>query len=257
MSAQGFAVQVCPSAERTRSGAPGVRTLSSFSFGGHYDPGNTHLGALVAHNQHDLRAGHGFAMHAHRDLEIVTWVLAGRLRHEDDAGRTAEVGPGTVQWLRAGSGVRHREVALGRTRLVQAWLTPDVEGGSPDHAVREATGALAGGNLVAVASGRGHEGAVLLGRREAVLWVGRLRGAVPLPVAPLEHVFVAAGRVLLETGTSRVLLRAGDAARLHGAGGRLVPRPSRARRVAPESDGVDQVHLPAAEVLVWQLGEAP
>jgi len=86
-------------------------TRHSFSFGSHYDPDNVSFGPLVCHDDHRLKAGTGFEDHPHRDVEIVTWVLSGSLRHTDSEGHTAEVRPGEVQVLSAGSGVTHAEIA--------------------------------------------------------------------------------------------------------------------------------------------------
>src|SRR4051812_2274556 len=105
-------------------------TRHSFSFGQHYDPDNTRFGPLVAYNDHLLGPGVGFDDHRHRDVEIVTWVLAGSLHHSDSSGHTGVVRPGQVQVLSAGSGVTHAEIAgaEGPARFVQAWLNPDVQG---------------------------------------------------------------------------------------------------------------------------------
>lgn len=250
-------VQVRRSADRPVSRVAGATTRSSFAFGPHYDPADTHLGPLVAHNEHELQPGHGFALHRHRDLEIVTWVLSGLLRHEDSTGQVELVGPGTVQWLSAGPGVEHAEscaAGAGATRFVQSWLTPDRDDARA-YGRRDVSTQLAGGGLVPVA-GRGTQ---LPAPRlpGAVLWVGRLRSDVALPEAALLHVYVASGRVQLETDAPDArpptpdtgdeadtalarhpVLAAGDAARLVDMSGRL--------RVRTE-----------CEVLVWQLPGSP
>jgi redox-sensitive bicupin YhaK (pirin superfamily) len=97
------------------------------------------------------------------------------------------------------------------------WVLPDTEGIDPGYEQRWVGDALDTGELVAVASGRGHEGAVTIHQRDAVLWVGRIAAGktVAVPDAPHVHVYVARGSAELEgAGT----LHAGDAARLTDAG---------------------------------------
>ena len=65
--------QVHRAAERYRSTpGEGIETRHAFSFSGHYDPANTHFGALLACNEELLAPGAGFESHRHRDVEILT-----------------------------------------------------------------------------------------------------------------------------------------------------------------------------------------
>jgi len=102
-------IEVRAAATRFQTVAPGITTWHCFSAGANYDPDNTGFGALVALDEHLLAAGAGFQRHAHRGVEILSWVLAGTLRHEDSAGRTELVGPGRVLHQSAGSGIEHTE----------------------------------------------------------------------------------------------------------------------------------------------------
>ena len=97
-------------------------------------PTNIGFGSLVAHNDELLPPGTGYAEHPHTDLEIVTWVLSGALRHTSTVG-SAVIGPGQAQRLSAGAGVVHSEVADGAetTRFLQAWVRPDESGLEPDY----------------------------------------------------------------------------------------------------------------------------
>ena len=197
----------------TRAG--GRTTYHSFSFGSHYDPGNTAFAGLVAHNDERLPPGTGYDEHRHEDVEIVTWVLSGALRHDSSVG-AAVIGPGQVQRLSAGSGVRHSEVSASRqeTRFLQSWVRPDASGTPPDYrSARVETGA--GWTVVA-----GTDGVVPLGTAGASLLVAQPPegSRLALPSAPRLHVFVARGAVML--GERR--LEPGDAARLVDEGGREV-----------------------------------
>lgn len=95
--------------QRYRTDSDGVVTYHSFSYGAHYDPDNVGFGPLVAINTEHVAPGQGYDEHHHADVEIVTWVLEGALRHADSTGRGGIVRPGTAQRLSAGSGVLHTE----------------------------------------------------------------------------------------------------------------------------------------------------
>lgn len=214
----------------------------SFSFGEHQDPRNTHHGLLVVSNDDVIRPASGFPSHFHQDMEIVTWVLEGELRHEDSGGHEGLLYPGLAQRMSAGSGILHSEANPSPdepVRLVQMWVLPDEAGVRPGYEQRDIRPELAKGGLVPVASGRGHDGAISIHQKQAVLWAGRLRAgeSVRLPDARYVHAYVARGAAELE-GAGR--LAEGDAARLTRAG--------QVRLTADPGAG--------AEVLVWEMGSA-
>jgi len=209
----------------------------SFSFGPHYDPANTHHGLLLVVNDDIVAPGGGFGTHPHRDMEIVTWVLDGAVEHRDSEGNHGIIEPGLAQRMSAGRGIRHSEMnpsATAPVHLLQMWVLPDTEGIEPGYEQRWVGDALAGGGLVPIASGRGHDGAVTLHQRDAVCWVGRLEPGttVTVPDAAHVHVTVARGAVDLD-GAGR--LATGDAARLVDAG---------APTLTAAADG--------AEVVIWE-----
>lgn len=215
------AVEVRRGPERFHTVLPWLDSWHSFSFGEHRDSSNVSHGLMIVNNDDTIRGGGGFGEHGHRDMEIVTWVLEGALEHRDSTGTHDVIVPGLAQRMSAGRGIRHSEMNASATEdvhLVQMWVLPDTEGVGPSYEQRDISDALASGGLVPVASGRGHDGAVTLRQRDAVLWAGRLgRGAAAqVPDAPHVHLFVARGEVELEDAGS---LTAGDAARLIDAGG--------------------------------------
>jgi quercetin 2,3-dioxygenase len=208
----------------------------SFSFGPHYDPSNTRHGLLLVSNDDRVAAGTGFSTHPHQDMEIVTWVLAGRLEHKDSEGNTGELYPGLAQRMSAGTGIWHSEMNPSRTEevhFVQMWVLPDAERVDPGYQQLDINAELDKGGLHAIASGQGHDAAISIRQRDAVLWGGRLkpREAVVVPEGRNAHLFVATGDVDLEGAGS---LGEGDAVRLVGAG------PS---KLAAGAAG--------AEVLIW------
>lgn len=213
------AVEIRRAAERFSTDIGWLKARHSFSFGHHRDPENIGHGLLIVSNDDRIAPGTGFDPHPHADMEIVTWVLEGALRHRDSAGIEGVITPGLAQRMSAGRGITHSEVNNSDSEglhLVQMWVVPDETGLEPDYEQSDFNGLLEAGGLVPVASGRRHDGAIAINQSGAVMWVGRLTGneSVEVPAAPFIHLYVAKGTVLLE-GTS---MGEGDAARLTDAG---------------------------------------
>jgi quercetin 2,3-dioxygenase len=187
-----------------------------FSFGTHYDPNNTHHGLLLVSNDDRVQPAAGFGTHGHRDMEIVTWVLAGQLEHRDSEGNHGMLYPGLAQRMSAGTGIEHSERNPSKTEpvhFIQMWVPPDTNGLPPGYEQRDVNQQLADGGLQPIASGQGHPDAIAIHQRDAVLWGGRLTDneTVPVPEGNHVHLFVAAGAARLGADS---LLKAGDAARL-------------------------------------------
>jgi len=105
-----------------------------FSFGAYYDPSNENWGALRVFNDDIVEPGQGFGMHPHRDMEIITYVLAGELEHKDSAGNRGVIHPGEVQVMSAGSGIQHSEYNHSKdtpVHLMQIWIFPRTDGSKP------------------------------------------------------------------------------------------------------------------------------
>jgi redox-sensitive bicupin YhaK (pirin superfamily) len=212
----------------------------SFSFGPHYDPANTHFGQLMVNNEDIVAAGRGYDTHAHNEMEIITWVLAGALVHRDSAGHSGVIHPGVAQRMSAGTGILHSERgdAGHDVHFVQMWVVPDTEKIAPGYDQLDIGPALESGELLVVASGiprHRHDSAISIRQEHAALYAARLApGAGTMsPVAPLAHLFIARGSVELEGAG---VLGTGDAARFTGADG---------QRVTAGPDG--------AEVLMWEM----
>lgn len=95
--------------ERYRSQQDGIESWHCFAAGAHYAPDNLSFGALLGCDEHLVAPGAGFDWHGHRGVDIVSWVVAGALRHEDPLGRVQNVEPGQVLVQSTGAGIRHRE----------------------------------------------------------------------------------------------------------------------------------------------------
>jgi redox-sensitive bicupin YhaK (pirin superfamily) len=131
----------------------------NFNFGPHYSPQHTGHGLLLVNNDDRVPGGVGFGEHGHRDMEIVTWVLSGRLEHRDSEGNHGVLYPGLAQRMSAGRGIRHSEMNASPdepVHFVQMWVPPDTTGIDPGYEQLDVNDALASGQLVPIASGAGH-----------------------------------------------------------------------------------------------------
>jgi redox-sensitive bicupin YhaK (pirin superfamily) len=233
------AIDIRRSGERFHTKIDWLDSYHSFSFADHYDPANTHHGLLLVSNDDIIKADTGFRTHPHQDMEIVTWVLDGEIEHKDSVGNKGIIYPGLAQRMSAGSGIWHSEMnPRGDTdvHLVQMWVLPDQERIAPSYEQLDINAQLDRGGLVPVASGRGHDAAIKIRQRGAVLWGGRLKPgeSVQVPDAPQTHLYIAKGAAELEEAGR---LAAGDAVRLTAVGS--------PRLTADAATG--------AEVLIWEM----
>lgn len=111
-----------------------LTTYHHFSFGDYYNPEKNEYGPLRVFNDDLIKAGTGFEFHQHRDMEIVTYVIDGALRHRDNLGNDGIIEAGEMQRMTAGTGVIHSEHNASKTnslRLLQIWVFPDKKGLPP------------------------------------------------------------------------------------------------------------------------------
>lgn len=126
-----------------------------FSFADYYDPERMGWGGLRVWNDDSIQPREGFPPHPHRDMEIITYVRAGAITHEDSLGNRGRTEAGDVQVMSAGSGIRHSEYNLesGLTQIFQIWIEPSERGGEPRWDARPFPKGERAGRFVALASG--------------------------------------------------------------------------------------------------------
>ncbi len=128
--------QIIRSADRFAVNAGWLESRWHFSFGHYNDPANTHFSALRVFNDDIVQPAGGFDTHPHRDAEIVSIVLDGKLAHQDSTGGKGEIGPDEVQAITAGRGLTHSEFNPSKTASVhflQLWFLPRTKGNNPSY----------------------------------------------------------------------------------------------------------------------------
>jgi quercetin 2,3-dioxygenase len=197
-----------------------LKTHHSFSFGDYQDPSNLNWGALRVLNDDTVLPGQGFGTHPHRDMEIVTYVLRGKLAHRDSMGHEGVVAPGGIQYMSAGNGVVHSEFNGSQqddVHFVQMWVLPRSHGETPSYGQQEFDESARRNTWLAVASGQPGVAAPVTLRADATLRVAQLRDAelrYTFDPARFGFLFVAEGDVTADGER----LTAGDAVRIQGAG---------------------------------------
>jgi len=124
------------SSERGHAHHGWLESWHSFSFADYHDPAHVRFGPLRVINEDIVQPGTGFDTHGHRDMEIMTYVLSGALRHRDSMGSGGDIRYGEVQVMSAGSGVQHSEVNPSpdeAVHLLQIWIMPDRQGLTPGY----------------------------------------------------------------------------------------------------------------------------
>ena len=162
----------------------------SFSFNRYHDPKWMGFRTLRVINDDVVAPSGGFGTHSHQDMEIVTWVLDGVLKHRDSTGSEGEIRPGDAQRMSAGTGIYHSEFNASTekpVRLLQIWIEPSEQGTAPVYEQKEFPEAHRRNRLVVIASEDGRDGSVTIGQ-DAVIYNGILDCA-----ASVEHP-LAAGR---------------------------------------------------------------
>jgi quercetin 2,3-dioxygenase len=205
------------SKERAYADHGWLRTYHSFSFADYFDPNNENWGALRVFNDDTVAGGAGFPPHPHRDMEIVTYVLSGKLQHEDSMGNKGVVGPGGVQFMSAGMGVRHSEFNADSDEplhFVQMWVLPGQLRRQPSYGQMDFAIDDRRNTWLHMVSGQAAVSAPIRIAQDATLSVARVEDSTLVyDFAPARYgfLFVADGTVEVNGET----LHKGDSVRLY------------------------------------------
>jgi redox-sensitive bicupin YhaK (pirin superfamily) len=209
-------LRVRPARERGLADHGWLKSYHSFSFADYYDPAHMGFRNLRVINEDRVQGGQGFGAHSHRDMEIVSYVLEGALRHKDSIGTGSVIRPGDVQRMSAGSGVTHSEYNASDSELVhflQIWLLPAQRGIRPGYEQKSFTREEKDGRLRLVASPDGRDGSLTI-HSDASLYVGLFDAGQSheLALSPGRHAWVHVARGKVRVNGQE--LSAGDAAAL-------------------------------------------
>ncbi|WP_295442140.1 pirin family protein [uncultured Thiodictyon sp.] len=236
-------LEVRPSQRRGVANFGWLHSQHTFSFGSYYDPDQSGFSDLLVINDDRVRPGRGFDTHGHRDMEIVSYVLAGALEHKDSMGTGSIIRPGDVQMMSAGTGIRHSEYNASRAEdvhFLQIWITPDRKGVTPRYQQQHFADADKRGRLHLIISPDGAAGSLRV-YQDVRVYAGLFDGAEQQRFVLPDHRFgyIQIARGALVVNGER--LAEGDGARL------------RQVRALDFSQGED------AEVLLFDLrpNEAP
>ncbi|WP_458094314.1 pirin family protein [Roseomonas sp. WA12] len=191
-----------------------LKTRLHVAIGGMGNPVHGALGALRVWNDDEIASTSGFPLHAHRNVEIVTYVREGAITHEDSLGNKGRIGAGDVQVMSAGRGIRHAEYnAEGvPTRLFQIWLTPRTLDTEPRWSTRRFPRGERGSGFVALASGDPAEtGALPINANARLLGVSLRAGETT------THELVEGRSAYLVTTPGRIVLNGMPLGRGDGA----------------------------------------
>ncbi|TMQ15048.1 MAG: pirin family protein [Candidatus Rokuibacteriota bacterium] len=203
-----MAIVMRQAADRGHADHGWLDTRHTFSFASYYDPRFVGFRALRVINEDRVAPGQGFPTHAHRDMEIISYVLEGGLEHRDSLGTGSVIRPGDVQRMSAGTGVRHSEFNASPSEPVhflQIWIEPATSGIAPGYEQKAFSDEDKRGRLRLVASPDGADGSVTI-HQDARAYATRLAPGVEVVhrLAPGRHAWVQVVRGALSLGGQRL-----------------------------------------------------
>jgi redox-sensitive bicupin YhaK (pirin superfamily) len=193
-----------------------LKSFHTFSFADYYDPQYVEFGPLRVINEDRVAAGAGFGTHGHRDMEIISYVLAGELAHKDSMGNGSTIRPGDVQRMSAGTGVRHSEFNPSTTEPVhflQIWIQPAQRDIEPSYEEKRFAPEEKRGRLRLIVSPDRAQGSLLI-HQDARVYAGLFTGdeQAEFSVAEGRRVYLHVARGALNANGAA--LEAGDALRI-------------------------------------------
>ena len=207
-------ITIRPANERGGGDHGWLKTRHTFSFSDYWDPKWMGFRSLRVINEDWVAPNTGFPTHPHRDMEIITYVLEGKLEHKDSLGTGSVILPGDGQRMTAGSGIRHSEFnpsATAPVHLLQIWIQPEKAALPPSYEQKSFPEAEKIGKLRLIASRDAGDGSVKI-NQDAKLYVSLLKPGeeVKRDIADGRHGWLQVARGAVELNGKK--LNAGDGA---------------------------------------------
>ncbi|VEL96954.1 hypothetical protein ALT761_01950 [Alteromonas sp. 76-1] len=153
-----------------------LNSKHSFSFGQYYDANHMGFSVLRVLNDDIVQAGRGFETHGHRDMEIISFVVSGALKHKDSTGNDYLIPAGDIQVMSAGKGIRHSEMNASdfeEVNFIQIWIEPNVTGVQPAY-LQKSVGNKNG--LALLVSESGQDGSLKINQNARISKLALSRG---------------------------------------------------------------------------------
>ncbi len=204
-----------------------LKSHHSFSFGHYYDAKHMGFSALRVINDDVVQAGRGFETHGHRDMEIISYVVSGALKHKDNTGNEYVVPAGDVQVMSAGKGIMHSEFNPSSeepVNFLQIWIVPNEKGGVPGYAQKTFGGHIEGGEnkdetIELLVSSNGRNGSLQIKQDAAIsrltLKAGKTWQQTTQDNKGYLHIISGKGQAAAKSESDSVVIGAGDAIGLY------------------------------------------
>jgi len=170
-------ITVRRSGERGGGNYGWLNTKHTFSFSDYWDSRWMGFRSLRVINEDHVAPAAGFPTHPHSDMEIITYVLEGKLEHKDSLGTGSVILPGDGQRMTAGRGIRHSEYNPSKTEqvhLYQIWILPEKKGLDPSYEQKTFAAEEKQGKFRLIASPDAKDGSVKI-NQDARLYVTLLK----------------------------------------------------------------------------------
>ncbi|MDO6785072.1 pirin family protein [Neptunomonas phycophila] len=192
-------ISVLKSDERGQADFGWLNSRHTFSFGSYYNPEQMGLSHLRVINDDHVKPGYGFDTHGHQDMEIISYVLEGRIKHKDTLGHTEYLSAGEVQVMSAGTGIKHSEYnasASEALHFLQIWVIPRQSSLTPSYQQKDFS---AFNGLSLLVSPDGRNGSLSISQDVEIYRLQATDAPIEkvLDTATIGYIHVATGDVLI------------------------------------------------------------